>query len=256
MFRHLRLRRPFAIFDAEATGLDPRSDRIVAIAVLRVAPDAEVIRYHRLIHPGIPIPEGATAVHGITDADVADQPPFPAIAPALARLLDGCDLGGFNLVRFDLPLLGAEFARVGRPLPLHDRAIIDVLRIYHTHEPRDLTAAVRFYLDRDHAAAHDAWADALATAEVLDAQLARYAELPRSIDELHARLTEVDIGGRFRRQAGRIVFAFGKHAGRPLEQVARRDPDYLRWMLAQDFLDDAKTLAERALAGAEMDRES
>ena len=168
-FRHLVIERPLAAIDLETTGVDPRVDRVVEVGVLKVAQDAEPIRFRRLINPGISIPPAARAVHGIADEDVAEMPQFPAIAPELALLLADTDLAGFNIRRFDLPFLVAEFARAGFAFPTGDRAVLDVQRIFHGREPRDLAAALRFYCGRDHAGAHGALADAEATAAVLDA---------------------------------------------------------------------------------------
>ena len=219
----------------------PRNDRIVEVGVLKVAPDAGPIRYRRLVNPGIPIPPAARAVHGIADEDVAEKPRFRAIAPRLARLLADADLAGFNIRRFDLPFLAAEFARAGIAFAIgRSRACWTPSGSTIEREPRDLAAALRFYCGREHADAHGALADAEATAAILDAQVARYADLPRTVAGLHESMTDVDVGGRFRTEGGRVVFAFGKHLGRPLDEVARRDPGYLGWLLNQDFLDDAK----------------
>ncbi len=128
--------------------------------------------------------------------------------------------------------------------------MLDAQRIYHEREPRDLAAAVRFFCGQDHAGAHGALADAEATAAILDAQVAHYADLPRTVAALHESMTDVDVGGRFRTEGGRVVFAFGKHLGCPLDEVARRDPSYLSWLLGQDFLDDAKALVGQALTRA------
>jgi len=173
------------------------------------------------------------------------------IAPGLAHLLEDADLAGFNIRRFDLPILVAEFARTEIEFSVAGRSVLDVQRIYHGREPRDLAAAVKFYCGREHAHAHGALADAEATATILDAQVERYADLPRTVAALHESTTEVDIGGRFRTEEGRVVFAFGKHVGRPLEDVARQDPGYLTWFLDQSFLDDAKALVGKALARAD-----
>lgn len=249
-FRHLVLERPLAVLDLETTGVDFQNDRIVEVGLLKLAPNADPIRYRRRVNPGIPIPPAASAVHGISDADVADKPHFRAIAPRLAQLLDDADLAGYNIRRFDLPFLIAEFARVSIEFTISGRSVIDVLRIYHEREPRDLTAALRFFCDRDHAGAHSALADAAATAAILDAQLGRYEDLPRSVAALHESMTDVDIGGRFRTEGGQIVFTFGKHQNQPLDEVARLNPGYLAWFLRQDFLDDAKALVNQALARA------
>lgn len=247
--RHLKLERPLAVLDLERTGADIAADRIVEVGVLKLVPGAGAIRYHRRVHPGIAIPAAAVAIHGITDDDVADRPQFRAIAPRLACLLGDADLAGFNIRRFDLPLLAAEFRRAGVAFPLGGRSVLDALQIYHRHEPRDLGAAARFYLGREHDGAHGALADAEATAAVLDAQIGRHEGLPASVAALHGLLTEVDIGGRFRKEGGRVAFAFGKHAGRFLEDVAMMDPGYLRWFLGRDFLEDAKEIVRAALEG-------
>ncbi len=238
-FRHLMLLRPLAVVDLETTGIDTRTDRIVEIGVLKLAPDSGPIRYRRLINPGI------------ADEDVAGRPRFRAIAPRLARLLADADLAGFNIRRFDLPLLAAEFARAGVAFPTADRAVLDSQRIFHDREPRDLAAALRLYCGREHAGAHGALADAEAAAAILDAQLGRYDDLPRTVDALHGSTTDVDVGGRFRTEGGRVVFAFGKHRGRPLDEVARRAPGYVGWLLGQDLLDDARGLIGRALDRAD-----
>lgn len=246
---HLILDRPLAVLDLETTGLDPGADRIVEVAVLTLLPGGGQELFHRRVNPGVPIPATATAVHGIADADIAGAPSFAAIAPELFATLHGCDLAGFGISTFDLPLLATEFARISLPFRVARRRVIDVLALYRRCHPRDLASAVREYLGRKHADAHSAVADARATAEVLDRQVARHA-LPLTPAELHASLVEVDVAGRFRRDdAGRVAFAFGKHAGQLLTEVAARDPGYLKWMLGRPFLDDVHDLVRRALTG-------
>lgn len=245
---NLVLDRPLAVLDLETTGVDPGTDRIVEVAVLTLLPAARQELFHRRINPGVPIPPAATAIHGIADADVIGAPPFTAVAPELFATLHGSDLAGFGIAGFDLPLLAAEFARCGLPFRVGGRRVIDVLALYRRCHPRDLASAVREYLGRDHMDAHSAVADARATAAVLDRQVERHA-LPTTLGELHASLVEVDVAGRFRREAGQVVFAFGKYSGQPLAGVAARDPGYLRWILGRPFLDDVHDLVCRALAG-------
>ncbi|MBM3982485.1 MAG: 3'-5' exonuclease [Planctomycetes bacterium] len=245
---NLVLDRPLAVLDLETTGVDPAADRIVEMAVLTLLPGGKHELFHQRLNPGVPIPPAASAVHGITDTDVIGSPTFAAVAPELFATLHGSDLAGFGIASFDLPLLAAEFARVRLPFRVAGRRVIDVLALYRRCHPRDLTSAVREYLGRDHIDAHSAVADARATAEVLDRQVGRHA-LPPTPAELHAALVEVDVAGRFRREAGRVVFAFGKYSGQLLAEVAARDPGYLRWMLGRPFLDDAHELVRRALAG-------
>jgi DNA polymerase-3 subunit epsilon len=242
----LDLKRPLAFFDLETTGTDPSRDKIVEIAVIRVEPTGARVAVAYRVNPERPIPPDATAVHGIGDADVASAPTFRQLARGL--------LAGFNVRRFDVPLLDREFRDCGFDLALATRRIVDVMTIFHRKEPRDLTAAVRFFLERDHAGAHGAAADAEASLDVFSAQLARYADLPRSVDAIDAWCNPVpadavDRGGKFVLREGEVVFAFGKQKGRPLREVARAQRDYLEWILKQDFPEDARTLVEKALRG-------
>jgi DNA polymerase-3 subunit epsilon len=250
----LSLRRPLAFFDLETTGTDPAKDKIVEIAILRLDPDGGRRAATHRVNPGRPIPREATAVHGIRDEDVAGSPAFRELAGSLLDLIADSDLAGFNVRRFDVPLLDREFKESGLDLALSGRRIVDVMTIFHRKEPRDLTAAVRFFLDRDHAGAHGAQADVEASLDVLHAQLARYGDLPRTVDELDAWCNPVPAGavdrdGKFVLREGVIVFNFGKQKGRPLNEVARLQRDYLEWILKQDFPDDARSLVVAALRG-------
>ncbi len=248
--KHLTLERSIAIFDLETTGRDPSRDKIVEIGVLRIDPDGNRVERCRRINPECPIPAEATAVHGIRDEDVRDEPPFRRVAKGMLELLQGADLAGFNVWRFDVPLLQRELQECGLDLELGQRRIVDVMTIFHRKEPRDLSAAVRFYLGRDHEGAHGAEADLQATLEVLEAQLERYPDLPRSVDELDTTRRKpgsVDSTGKFVRRENEVVFAFGKHEGRTLTEVAGEAPDYLQWILKTDFPDDAKNLVRQAL---------
>jgi DNA polymerase-3 subunit epsilon len=250
MFKHLVLHKPLAILDTETTGTDPQADRIVEISILKALPDGRQTHRHHRVNPGIRIPPEATAIHGITDADVANQPRFAELAADLRGFLDGCDLCGFNLKRFDLRVLYIEFNRAAQPLSLEGRAILDPMEIFHSREPRDLAAAVRFYCGREHEGAHAASADVLVTAQVLDAMLGLYSDLPRTVAGLGQHFKNpnaVDSAGNFVRIEGQIRFAFGKYRGRLLDAVAREKPDYLQWMLTQDFFDDTKAVVKNAL---------
>ena len=250
----LELERPLAFFDLETTGIDPLRDKIVEIAIVRVDPDGSRRGMTRRVNPGRPIPPEATAVHGIHDRDVANAPSFPEIAREVLDLLADADLAGFNVRRFDVPLLDREFKDCGLDLALTQRRVVDAMTIFHKKEPRDLTAAVRFFLDRDHAGAHGAEADVLASIDVLEAQLSRYDDLPRTVDGLDAWCNPappgaVDRAGKFVLREGQIVFAFGRQKGRALSEVARVQRDYLEWILKQDFPEDARVLVAKALRG-------
>ena len=253
----LDLDRPLAFLDLETTGLSVARDRVVELAVLRISPDGEVVERERRFNPGRPIPPAATAVHGISDADVADEPPFASRARSLAEMLELCDLGGFNIRRFDLPMLLAEFQRAGVPFPLEGRRILDAQTVFHREEPRDLSAAARFYLGQELQDAHSALADIRATARVLGAQLQRYEHLPRDPEALHRYCDEVApfrtaLEQWFQDVDGERLFRKGKHKDRPLAQVALETPDYLRWMLSLDDLEaEVATAVREALSSAE-----
>lgn len=182
--KNLRLERPIVFVDLETTGTDPAFDRIVEIAVLRIESDGRSELRTRRVNPERPIPPEATAVHGIRDEDVREAPTFRRIARSLLAFIGDADLAGYNLRRFDLPLLERELRACRLDLELSRRQVVDVMTIFHKKEPRDLAAAVRFYLKREHEGAHGAEADVQAAAEVLDAQLAAYEDLPRTVDGL------------------------------------------------------------------------
>ena len=250
----LDLDRPVVFFDLETTGLSLSRDRIVELAVLRVSPQGDVFERVRRYNPGIPIPEDAAAVHGITDEVVADEHPFRRTAKSLAKLLDPCDLAGFNIRDFDLPILLAEFRRAGVTFEVGDRRLIDMKVIFHREEPRDLSAAARFYLGRDHQDAHTALGDIRTTAAVLTAQLDRYTHLPRDVAGLHAYCDEwrpfvTEFDRWFSEKGGELVFNRGKHKGTALGEVARSAPDYLEWMLRAEDMPEEVLEAVRAALG-------
>lgn len=239
------------MLDLETTGCNLQRDRIVEISVLRIEPDGRWDHRTRRVNPEIPIPPEATAIHGIKDSDVAAEPPFSKLAGGLLVLLEGCDLCGFNLKRFDLPLLCAELERAGKILDLTGRFIIDPMQIYHMYERRDLSTAVQFYLGREHIGAHGAAADALATAQILDAMLARYNDLPHNTAHLHKRFDDmVDRSRKFVRVSDQICFAFGKYRGQPLDAIVQTDREYLTYLLGLDFLPDTKAVITQALRHA------
>ncbi len=249
---HTLLDRPLAVFDIESTGLNRKTDRIIDLAIIRIHPSGDQDAHTFRVHPGIPIPAESTAVHGITDADVVAAPSFKEVAPDVVTLLTGCDLAGFNIVRFDAPMLMEEFARAGVPFSLEGRRLIDAQRIFHLKEPRDLTAALAFYCGESHPDAHGAMADVIATVSVLDAQIERYEDLPHDMDKLAALCnprdpTWVDETGKFRWLDGQVVLNFGQKQGRPLRELVLNEPGYLEWMLKKDFPDDTKEIVRNAL---------
>jgi DNA polymerase-3 subunit epsilon len=249
------LERPLAFLDLETTGLNPRQDRIVELALIRFTPGGEVLERARRFNPGVPIPPEASRVHGITDADVAGQPTFSQIARSLFELIDPCDVIGFNIRRFDLPVLIAEFRRAGIRFDARSRRIIDIQAIFHREERRDLSAAARFYLGQEHAEAHSALSDTRASAAVLIAQMERYLHLPRTLDGLHGYCDELapfetELDRWFLEGESGLVFRRGKHRGRALADVAVHERDYLDWMLAAEDMDEeVLSVVRSALAG-------
>lgn len=246
--------RPFVIFDLETTGADRLIDRVVEIAALRLTCPDRVETYERRINPGTRIPSESTAVHGITDEDVKDAPGFADLAGEIASFFEGADLGGYNIRSFDIPVLVREFERAKIPFSLEGRRIVDSQTIFFKREPRDLSAAVRLFAGREHESAHAALADVIASAEVLAGQLARYADLPSTLEALHLYSTPsegrfVDPDKRFFWRDGEAVFNFGDHRGKGLAEIAKSHPGYLEWMISRDFPEEAKRIARGALKG-------
>ena len=250
----LNLRNPLVFFDLETTGIDIAKDRIVEISMVKVMPNGEEIVKTRRINPGMPIPPESTAIHGITDEDVKDCPKFKEIAKSLAAQIEGCDLAGFNSNRFDIPMLAEEFLRAGVDVDLNRRKFIDVQTIFHKMEQRNLTAAYKFYCNKDLANAHSAEADTMATYEVLKAQLDRYPELENDVNFLskYSSFTNnVDFAGRMvYNEKGQEVINFGKYKGRLVEELLKSDPSYYAWIMNGDFpLNTKKMLTEIRLRG-------
>ena len=250
----LNLKNPLVFFDLETTGIDIAKDRIVEISMVKVMPNGEEIVKTRRINPGMPIPPESTAIHGITDEDVKDCPKFKEIAKSLAAQIEGCDLAGFNSNRFDIPMLAEEFLRAGVDVDLNRRKFIDVQTIFHKMEQRNLTAAYKFYCNKDLANAHSAEAYTMATYEVLKAQLDRYPELENDVNFLskYSSFTNnVDFAGRMvYNEKGQEVINFGKYKGRVVEEVLKSDPSYYAWIMNGDFpLNTKKMLTEIRLRG-------
>lgn len=241
----LNLERPIVFFDLETTGVNLASDRIVELFMLKILPNGEKVEYYSLINPKIPIPQEVVDIHGIDDAKVADAPTFFSIAHDLEKFLENCDLAGYNSNYFDIPLLKEEFYRVGITLDIDSRNNIDVFKIFTKMEQRSLSAAVKFYCEKEIEDAHSAKADVYATYDVFCAQLERYdGELADDIKKLSEFTSDgnfVDSGRRFAKdENGVVVFNFGKHKGKAVEDVLRKEPMYYDWMMRSDFLRDTK----------------
>lgn len=246
----LSLTRPIVFFDIEATGLNIATDRIVELCLLKVYPDGSEEALTQRFNPGIHISEEATAVNGIKDEDVANSPSFKEKANEIANKFKGCDIAGFNSNHFDIPLLVEEFIRAGVQFDISACKFIDVQNIYHKMEKRNLSAAYKFYCDKDLENAHTALADTKATYEVLQAQLDRYgAQLENNVaflSNFSRRNNNVDLAGRVvYNDEGIEIINFGKHKGRPVAEVLRREPSYFSWIMQGDFTQNTKQVFMR-----------
>jgi DNA polymerase-3 subunit epsilon len=247
------IKRPLVIFDLETTGVNPEEDRIVSFAAVRIGPGGDAgVPMEGVVDPGVPIPKSASDIHGITDDQVKGCPTFSDSADFIWEFVGGCDLAGFNILSFDLPMLQAEFRRARHvPLEMAGRKLYDAMAIYHQMEPRNLEAALAFYCGKEHDEAHQAMADVLATRDVIESQIARY-ELTQDMALLHdmSMGDRATICGRLRiDDEGRVCIGFGKHRGHPLSEVAQHSPGYLRWMLEQDFSEEVRIMVRGALRG-------
>jgi len=251
----IRLKNPLVFFDLETTGIDVVEDRIVEISYLKIWPNGDEESKTIKVNPGMPIPPKSTSIHKITDEDVKDAPRFQEIAKSIANTFEGCDFAGYNSNKFDLPLLAEEFLRADIDLDLKKRKFIDIQVIFHKKEQRTLSAAYKFYCDKDLNAAHSAEADTRATYEVLEAQLDRYPDLVNDVDEL-AKVSSHNRNADF---LGRIVyddedmeiFNFGKYKGQRVTEVLKKDPGYYGWMMNGSFpLHTKKVLTAIKLRGA------
>jgi len=248
----LKLSRPLAFFDIETTGTNIVTDRIVEISIYKIMPDEQKELRTNRINPTIHIPEEVVAIHGITDEDVKDCPTFDKLASGLNQFLAGCDLAGYNSNKFDIPFIVEEFLRAGIDFELKGRRFVDVQNIFHKMEPRTLRAAYKFYCEKELIGAHGAEADTLATYEVLKAQLSKYQEteytdqdknlsipIKNDVQSLH----DFSFNAHFADFVGHIVynqkqvevFNFGKHKGKPVEDIFRIEPSYFDWMMKSDF---------------------
>jgi DNA polymerase III subunit epsilon len=254
MLEDLHLERPLVCFDIESTGTSVKRDRVIDLAMVKVHPGGREETREIRVNPGMPIPSEASAIHGLYDADVKDCPPFADVAGEVDRFLADCDLCGYNLLRFDIPLLQEEMNRAGIPWTMDGRRVIDAQRIFHRKEPRDLTAALKFYCGELHLGAHGATADVRATLSVLEGQLRRYGDLPRDLAGLDAYChprdpTWADESGRLKWRDGVLVINFGRNEGASLRELARDERGFLQWILDRDFPDDTKALVREALKG-------
>tara|TARA_B110000503_G_C7138816_1_gene410004 strand:+ start:972 stop:1811 length:840 start_codon:yes stop_codon:yes gene_type:complete len=238
---NISLKKSLAIFDIEATGLSITNDRIVEIAIVKIAPNGSRTDFLKRINPEIPIPKEVSEIHGIYDEDIKDAPVLKDILAELEEFIEDADFAGYNSNKFDLPMLAEELLRVGSSIDLSKKLHIDVQNIFHKMEQRTLIAAYSFYCNKNLENAHTALADAEATWEVLDAQIKQYDELESSVGFLadfsrYGNVTRLDFAGRLAyNEDGVAVYNFGKQKGRTIEEVMKTEPGYHGWLLNADF---------------------
>ena len=258
---NIQLKNALAVFDIEATGLNVTTDRIVEIAIVKIAPDGSRKEYLQRINPEIPIPKEVSEIHGIYDEDIKDSPTFKEIIPDLEAFLEDADFAGYNSNKFDLPILAEEILRAGSTFDLSMKKHIDVQNIFHKMEQRTLIAAYKFYCDKNLENAHTAMADANATWEVLDAQLNRYNDLEKDVDFLSdfsrfGDTTRLDFAGRLAYNENKEpIYNFGKHKGKTIKEVMDLEPGYYGWMLDADFPLYTKQCLRNAVASIKAERQ-
>ena len=246
MINLLNLKRPLVVFDLETTGVNVKKDRIVELAAWRLHPSGKEDKYTTLVNPEMPIPAPAAAVHKITDEEVAEAPTFAELSQELFDLFYNCDLGGYNCIKFDIPLLQNEFDRVGVSIDLGASYVIDAMRIFKHFEKHTLADAVKFYTGRPIADAHEAMADVKATVDVIAGQLFRY-QLPLTVGEIAGALRPpgaIDEAGKLKMVNDVPTIVFGKHAGTPLKEL---DQGYIHWLIREKVIPDQIDLLKESL---------
>ncbi|MBF2707558.1 3'-5' exonuclease [Flavobacterium soyangense] len=235
----LKLNKPICFFDLETTGIDVAKDRIVEISIFKVFPNGNKESKTWLVNPTIPIPPQSTAIHGISNDKVANEPTFAALSSQVYNMIKDSDLAGYNSDRFDIPLLAEELLRAGVDFDMKNRVSVDVQTIFHKMEERTLSAALKFYCNKKIENAHSAEADTMATYEIMLAQLDRYPELEndiKSLSEFTTRKKIADFAGMIAfDEDGSEIFAFGKHKGVKVDKVLEAEPGYFSWIQNADF---------------------
>jgi DNA polymerase-3 subunit epsilon len=243
--KNLQLIKPLAFLDLETTGNNIAKDRIVEIAIIKLHPDGKRETYEKKINPELTIPLEISEIHGIYDIDVIDAPKFQEISKEIKEFLYNCDLAGYNSNRFDIPLLDEEFARCDIDINIEDRKLIDVQNIFHKMEQRNLVAALKFYCNKDLKDAHSAMADTLATLDVLNAQIDKYDELYDNVDFLSAfssfQTKTYDLAQRIAiNKDNEYIINFGKHKGKKVIEIFKKEPSYYSWIMSGDFTRNTK----------------
>jgi DNA polymerase-3 subunit epsilon len=247
--------RPLVFFDLEATGISALDDKIVDICLLKKFPDGKEELFSSLVNPGVPIPREAVAIHHITDEMVATAPTIKDLAIKILDFIEGADIGGFNILKYDLPMLTAELKRAGFELKLEGRRLVDAFTIFQKMEPRNLGAAYKFYCGKVMDSAHRAEVDTRASLAVFEAQAARYEALPKDMAGIASFCSSrdakaVDAEGKFVWRNGEAAFNFGKHRTLTLREVAARDRSYIEWLMrAERTTPELARICKDALEG-------
>lgn len=253
IIEYLKLDKPLVVFDLETTGLAISIDRIIEIAYLKIMPNGVTFKGEMLLNPEMEIPSEATAIHGISNDDVKGKPTFKEKAQEVWEIFNDCAYGGFNVINFDLPMLRREFLRAGMDFDYAQAKIIDSKILYHYMEPRTLSAAYKYYCNKEHTNSHSAVSDVLVTSEILHQQLEKYQEARdwNFITKIHHADHDryVDNERKFYWRNGEAYFAFSKYKDTPLAQVMKADPGFLEWILRADFSEDTKNIITKALNG-------
>ena len=249
---NISLNKPLCVFDLETTGLQVTKDRIVQIAVIKINPDGLKEELNLIVNPEMEIPQEVIDIHGITNERAKECPTFKELAVQVATFIGNSDLAGFNSNKFDIPVLAEEFLRVGVDFDLSNRAFIDVQNIFHKMEQRTLVAAYKFYCEKDLNNSHDAMFDTIATWEVLEKQIEKYnldSDVNRLADLSRAGNHKIlDMAGRIAiNTKGEVIYNFGKHKGKTVEQISKSEPGYYGWMLEADFPLYTKSVLRKAM---------
>ena len=251
----MKLSRTLVVLDLETTGTWIEKDKIIEIAMIKCQPSGETVTFDQRVNPGIPIPPKVSEITGIKDDDVKDKLPFFEIARAVIDFIGDADLAGFNVERFDVPLLSRELQEVGIKLDMNVRHVYDAQKIYHLNAKRDLSAAYQFYCDKPLQGAHAALVDTQATLEILTAQVAAYSKGSGDLETLqefeYKQTSEFfDADRKFRWWNGELYMMFGKYARtESIRDIAKKDPSYLQWILTKDFSDEVKNMVQGVLNG-------
>jgi len=250
----MKVDKPLVVFDLETTGTWVEKDKVVEIGMIKIMPDGTQQQYLKRVNPGIPIPVNVSRIIDITDEDVKDAPTFKDLAQEILDFIGSSDLGGFNVERFDLPMLEREFFEAGISFQWKDRVIYDAQKIYHIHEKRDLTAAYKFYCNKPLDNAHSAMGDAQATAEIFEEQISKYGNVEGGIGSLRDIDYEknesfFDKERKFRWWNGELYPSFGKYSKKNVKEIFIENKSYFEWITRSDFSDEIKALAKNILKG-------